>query len=164
MVYHGYGFGISVVSVSSVKVSCALPTVFSATVAARARHGAAQSPSPRDPWLFAVNCAASRCPSVFTPAVRTACDALQTRRRLSRRPCRSSGGHVHLCAIFYASQPHKTKRLNLAHCCFGTDTSACVEDGMRRPEYYEGAGYNPLLTPCMSGSLWAMPLWQSIQV
>ncbi len=131
MVYHGYGFGISAVSVISVEVSCALPTVFSATVAARARHGAAQLPSPRDPWLFAVNRAASRCR-------RCSCPLFGPSATRSLRGADFRGVHAAHPAVmytsarfFYARQPHKIKRLNPAHCYFGADASVCAESCYR---------------------------------
>ncbi|MBI0429692.1 hypothetical protein F6Q07_08370 [Pectobacterium parmentieri] len=65
----------------------------------RPTRGGSIAVAPR-PLAFCGKSRRFAVPSVFMPAVRTVCDAFLTRRRLSRRPCRSSGGHVHLCAIF----------------------------------------------------------------
>ncbi|RJL51934.1 hypothetical protein D5071_08985 [Pectobacterium carotovorum] len=66
---------------------------------ARARHRAAQLPSPCEPWLPAKLC---RCamPSVFMSTIRAASDAFPTRHWLSRHPCRSLDAHAHRCIIF----------------------------------------------------------------
>lgn len=119
--------------INTVRVSCAVSRVtFCNSRRTRPTRGGSIAVAPR-PLAFCGKSRRFAVPSVFMPAVRTACDALPARRRLSRRPCRSSGGHVHLCAIFYANQSHKIKRLNFVHCYFGTDVSVCAESGLSRP-------------------------------
>ncbi|RYC43279.1 hypothetical protein DEH81_12195 [Pectobacterium zantedeschiae] len=68
------------------------------TVAARARHGAVQSPPPHDPRLFAKSCRYA-IPSALVTATRAAINALPARHRLSQRPCRSPCSHSHLSTI-----------------------------------------------------------------
>ena len=169
-------------------------------------------PSPRDPWLFALNRAASRCRRCLCPLFGP--PATRSRRGAGFRGVHAAHPAVMYTSarFFYANQSHKIKRLNFVHCYFGADVSVCTESGFNRPasgacdascrrSHYllrtklsrysqkydnqtregrmlplvlrtayavpsvtKGAGYNPLLTPCMSGNLWAMPLWQSIQV
>ncbi len=94
--------------------------------------GVAQLPSPRDPWLFAGNYAASRClrrsyPLIGPPAT------------CSRHGADFRGVHAaHPAAtltsaqFFYANQSHKTQRLNFVHCYFGADISVCTESGLSR--------------------------------
>lgn len=117
----------------SVRVSCAAATSFSATHVARARRGAAQLPSPRAPWLFAGNYAASRClrrsyPLIGPPAT------------CSRHGADFRGVHAaHPAAtltsaqFFYANQSHKIQRLNSVHCYFGANVSVCAKSGLSRP-------------------------------
>ncbi|PWC16482.1 hypothetical protein DDT56_09605 [Brenneria corticis] len=58
---------------------------------------------PMPPGLFAKS-RRYAMPSAFVTAGRAAIDALPARHWLSRRPCRSPGGHAHLSAIFYAKE------------------------------------------------------------
>ncbi|MCL6373970.1 hypothetical protein EXT64_13790 [Pectobacterium atrosepticum] len=55
--------------------------------------------SPHDPRLLAKLCRYA-VPSAFMTTFRADCDALPARHSLSRRPCRSLGGHAHRCIIF----------------------------------------------------------------
>ncbi|MCL6379246.1 hypothetical protein EXT57_18020 [Pectobacterium brasiliense] len=70
--------------------------------------------SPHDPRLLAKLCRYA-VPSTFMTTFRADCDALPARHSLSRRPCRSLGGHAHRCIIFTPDNVNLRNNLHIMY-------------------------------------------------